>query len=116
MRTRLIFAALILTICTSAVAQKLYRHVDEKGNVTFSDRPKQAGQKAEKPKTANVMSPEARRQLEYGEYARQREEQAERTAQQQRHYAQRRREIEAEQERRVKEADPYSPPQDAYRP
>jgi uncharacterized protein DUF4124 len=116
MRAALIVTGLVLTMCTPVLAQKLYRHVDEKGNVSFSDRPQQAGQKAEKPNVPNVASPEERRQLQYGEYASQREEQAERAAQQQRHYAQRRREAEAERERRAKEADPYSPPQDGYRP
>ena len=93
-----------------------YKHVDEKGNVTFTDRPQTPGQKAEKLKAANMESPDARRQTEYAHRERQREDQAERMAQQQRYQSQRRRELEAEQERRVKERDPNSPIQDPARP
>jgi hypothetical protein len=116
MRAALVAASLALATCAPASAQTLYRHVDGNGNVTFADRPQQAGQKAEKPKAGNVESPEASRQLRYQLDDRQREEQADRMAQQQRHHAQRQREMEAELERRQKEADPYSPQQEPYRP
>lgn len=112
----LLAAALALALASPALAQKLYKHVDKDGKVTFADRPQQAGQKAEKPKVANVESPEARRQLQHQMYERQREEHADRMAQQQRAYAQRQREMEAERERRATEIDPYSPPQEPYRP
>jgi len=116
MRSALPAVLLALAVAWPAFAQKLYRHVDEKGKVTYADRPQEAGQPAEKPKTANVESPEARRQLYYHEQDRQREEQAERAAQQRRYHSQRQRELEAERERRLKETDPYNPPQDPYRP
>ena len=116
MRAALIAGSLALAACWPAFAQKVYRHVDERGKVTFADRPQEAGQKAEKQKTANVESAEARRQLDHQLDDRQREEQASRMAQQQRHQAQRQREMEAELERRAREADPNSPPQDPYRP
>jgi hypothetical protein len=108
--------AVLLALASPAAAQKLYKHVDANGNVVFTDRPVNAGQKAEKPKTANVASPEAVRQLEYAERERRREERAERAAQQQRYLSQRRREAQAERERRAREADPYSPIQDPARP
>jgi uncharacterized protein DUF4124 len=112
----LIAALLAFAVAGPAFAQKLYRHVDEKGKVTYADRPQEAGQAAEKPKTANVESPEARRQLHYHLQDRQREEQAERAAQQRRYQSQRQRELEAERQQRLKEADPYNPVQDPYRP
>lgn len=99
-----------------APVQRLYKHVDEKGNVVFTDRPQRAGQKAEKTKPANVESPESTRQLEYARRERLRENRAEQAAQQQRHYAQRRRDWQEQHERRAKEADPYSPIQAPARP
>jgi hypothetical protein len=102
-----------MLLSAPAAAQKLYKHVDEKGNVTYTDRAPKGDQKAEKLKAPNVASPEASRQLQYAAREKQREEQLERQAQQQRHLSQRRREIEAERERRLKEreANPYSPEQ-----
>ncbi|MSQ19085.1 MAG: DUF4124 domain-containing protein [Betaproteobacteria bacterium] len=41
----------------------IYRHVDEKGNITFSDRPAKAHQTPEKQAAPNVASPEVSRQL-----------------------------------------------------
>jgi hypothetical protein len=108
----LLAVLLAFAVAGPAFSQKLYRHVDEKGKVTYADRPQEAGQAAEKPKTANVESPEARRQLHYHLQDRQREEQAERAAQQRRYQ----RELEAERQQRLKDADPYNPVQDPYRP
>lgn len=62
MRTTI--AAALLLFCACVQAGQLYRHVDEKGNVTFSDRPQQADQKTEKQKSANAASSEATRQME----------------------------------------------------
>lgn len=59
-----VIAAIWLLVSPCLHAGEMYRHIDEKGNVVFSDRPKQAGQIAEKKKTTNVASGEARRQLE----------------------------------------------------
>lgn len=44
--------------------RKLYKGVDEKGNVVYSDRPAKADHSPEKRKPTNVASPEATRQLE----------------------------------------------------
>jgi hypothetical protein len=116
MRAVTMLAFAVLCASTTAEAQRLYKHVDENGKVTFTDRAPTPGQKPEKLKAANVETPDARRQTEYAHRERQREEQAERMAQQQRYQSQRRREFEAEQERRTKERDPNSPIQDPYRP
>jgi hypothetical protein len=114
MRALLLFVA--LGMAAPALAQKLYKHVDENGNVLFSDRPPQAGHKAETLRSPNVAAPEATRQLQYAEYRRLWEEHLERQVQQQRYFAQRRREMEAEREKRAQEADPYSPEQAPSRP
>jgi len=116
MRTPLIALAVALAASLAASAQNVYRHVDENGKVTFADRPREADQKAEKRRAANVESPDARRQLDYQLSERQREEQADRMAQQRRYLSRRQQEIQAERERRLRESDPYSPPQDPYRP
>ena len=116
MRAALPAALLALAVAWPAFAQKLYRHVDEKGKVTYADRPQEAGQQVEKPKTTNVESPEARRQLHYHMEDRQREEHYDRAAQQRRYQSQRQRELEAEQERQRREYDPDNPPQYPYRP
>lgn len=116
MRLHPALLGLLLLSSSTALGQKLYKHVDADGKVVFSDRPAAAGQKAVPQKSANVASPEATRQLEHARRQNLREEQAERFAQQQRHQAQRRREAEAERERREKEADPNSPIQDPARP
>ncbi len=112
-------AALLLAAAypADAPAQRLYKHVDAKGKVTYTDRPADAGHKAEKPRPANVASPEAVRQDYLQEQGRLREERAERLAQQERYVAQRRREQEAAaRERSVREADPYNPVQQPARP
>jgi len=115
MRAASLAALLAFAVAGPSLAQKLYRHVDQNGKVTYADRPQEAGQQAEQPKTHNVESPEARRQLHYHLQDRQREEQAERAAQQRRYQSQRQRELEAEQQQRLKEADPYNPVQDPHR-
>lgn len=99
-----------------ALAQKLYKHVDEEGRVLFSDRPLQPGHKAESLNGPNVASPDATRQLLYAEYRHRWEEHLDRQVQQQRYFAQLRRDREAERERLAKEADPYSPEQQPARP
>jgi hypothetical protein len=116
--SRLFVVVLALMLSTPTIAQKLYKHVDETGKIVFTDRPPQAGAKAEKQKPPNVAAPEATRQLRYEAQASEREERADRAAQQQRHRAQQQREMEAERERRAKEreSNPYSPDQDPYRP
>jgi hypothetical protein len=106
-----LFLVIILVLSAPAVAQKLYKHVDEKGNVTYTDRPAKADQKPEKPKNPNVASPEARQQLQHAELERRREEALERQAQQRRYLSQQRREMEAEKARHAKEENPYSPEQ-----
>jgi hypothetical protein len=65
----------------SASAQNLYRGVDEKGNVVYSDRPQKADQKPTKPPAPNVESPEARRQMIEELNNKRREEAADRNAQ-----------------------------------
>jgi hypothetical protein len=55
----------------------LYRHVDETGKVSYSDRPQQPFQEALRLPPPNVATPEARRQLEIARQASAREEQAE---------------------------------------
>ena len=100
----------------SSSTPKLYKHVDEKGNVSFTDRPQNAEQKPQKLQAPNVSSPELTRQLNNDLRNKQREEFAEHQAQQRRYMSQRQKELEAERERRAKEADPYSPVQDPARP
>lgn len=91
MRTALLSLACAAALAAGVAhaANKLYRHVDEKGNVTYTDRPPQAGQQAEKTKPPNVASPEARRQMEMEREAALRRQQAERAAQQRRAMADR---------------------------
>lgn len=114
MRPVLLVIAVMLSV--PAFAQKLYKHVDEKGNVTYTDRAPKGDQKAEKPKAPNVASPEARQQLQYAEQERRREELLEKQAQQQRYLSQKRRDMEAEREKRVQESNPYSPEQQPSQP
>ena len=57
-------ALFVLTSVASAQGGKLYRHVDEQGNITFSDRPAKAHQTPEKLKAPNVATPELSRGLE----------------------------------------------------
>lgn len=116
MRTLMAATALLLLLSTPTIGQKLYRHVDEKGVVTYTDRPREAGQKAEKAKPTNVESPDATRQMHLQLNARNREDQAERAAQRRRHVAQQQRDAEAERRRREAEANPYSPEQEPHRP
>jgi hypothetical protein len=62
--------------------RQLYRSVDEKGRVVYSDAPREAGQKAATMNNSvNVSSPEARRQMQIDSQNREREEQADRMAQ-----------------------------------
>jgi Domain of unknown function (DUF4124) len=67
LRIRAIGTILLLLTVGVASAQSskpLYRHVDEKGNITFSDRPSKAHQAPEKLPPPNVASPEVSRQIE----------------------------------------------------
>lgn len=58
-------AGLLVVAVGPAWCDQLYRNVDEKGNVTFADRPLKAGQASEQQeKRVSVASPEARRQME----------------------------------------------------
>jgi hypothetical protein len=57
----------------SLLAQELYKHVDENGKITYSDRPQEARDKVENPGSPNVASPEARQQM-YEEECRNRQE------------------------------------------
>ncbi|MFM9887257.1 MAG: DUF4124 domain-containing protein [Burkholderiales bacterium] len=62
-------AAILLALLPAASiagtsSGKLYRHLDDKGNIVFSDRPAQAGQAPEKMKAPNVASPDASWQIE----------------------------------------------------
>jgi hypothetical protein len=93
-------------------AQKLYKHVDEKGNVSFSDRPQKADQKSEKTQKPNVASREATRQTQIGEQNSRREEAAERMAAQRRAaaVAQRERAEKAKQQRAEEESNPSRAP------
>lgn len=63
-RGALVLACAFVLLPAPALAQKLYKHTDEKGNVVYSDRPNAAGQPAEKQKPVNAGSPEATRQTE----------------------------------------------------
>ena len=96
----------------SSFAQKLYKHVDEKGNVVFSDRPQKADQKAEKARKPNVSSSEATRQTQIEMNNSRREEMAERNAQQRRaaSAAAREREEKARQRRTEEERNPERAP------
>ena len=78
---RIALFALIAIASGTAAAQTLYRSVDEKGNVVYSDRPQNRDQKPAKPPPANVASPEARRQDIEQLNNKRREEAAERNAQ-----------------------------------
>ena len=59
---------------------QLYKNVDEKGRVVYTDAPKAAGQKGAKMNPVNVESPEARRQMSIELQTKRQEENAERTA------------------------------------
>jgi hypothetical protein len=106
------FAAVLAVSSGTSLAQKMYRHVDEKGNVSFSDRPQKAEQKAEKTQKPNVASREATRQLQIQDAASKREEAAERAAAQRRAaaVAQRERAEKARQKREEEERNPGSAP------
>jgi hypothetical protein len=99
-----------------ADAQRLYKHVDENGHVTYTDRPPLAGQKPEKEKTRNVASPEANRQMRIHQGEVDRERRAEEVARMRRYADQRRYEMEKERERRAREADPNRVEQAPARP
>jgi hypothetical protein len=89
--------------------RQMYRTVDDKGRVVYSDAPKEAGQKAAKiNNSVNVATPEARRQLEIDLQNRSREEQAERSAAIQRNAPIRQREAE-EAYRKRREAEAQNP-------
>jgi pyridoxine/pyridoxamine 5'-phosphate oxidase len=60
--------------------RQLYKNVDEKGRVVYTDAPKAAGQKGAKMNAVNVESPEARRQMSIEMQTKQQEEYAERAA------------------------------------
>lgn len=81
--------AVLLAAVSAQAADKLYRHVDAKGNVTYTDRPAQAGQKPEKIAPANTASAEARRQMELERRDSLRRQQEERVAAQRRAMADR---------------------------
>jgi len=66
------------------VLAALYKHVDDSGNVTYSDRPQQPQQEALRLPPHNVATPEARRQLEIARQASERDAQAEYAARLQR--------------------------------
>lgn len=73
--------ALWLLVCgcligTPSVAG-VYRHMDESGNVTYSDRPQAPGHSELLLPPPNVATPEARRQLELARQRMEREERAE---------------------------------------
>ena len=58
---------LVFVLCAAASVangadRKLYRGMDEKGNVVYSDRPAKADHSPEKKKSTYVASPEATRQ------------------------------------------------------
>jgi hypothetical protein len=69
-----------ITFCP-VVSGALYKHVDESGSVTYSDRPRWPGEQALHLPPPNVATPEARRQLELARQAFEREERAEQEAQ-----------------------------------
>ena len=91
----LLSAALVLTVAFApAFAQGVYRHVDERGRVTFSDVPPDKSAQRLKQTAPNVGSPEAVKQLEIAKRERQQLEAEERLAAQ----------------RRASAAQPASPP------
>jgi Domain of unknown function (DUF4124) len=47
-----------------SLAQELYKHVDENGTVTYTDRPQSADEQARDIGVPNVASPELRRQID----------------------------------------------------
>src|SRR5262245_31969194 len=112
--TRIVFvsvATLLAFSSGSSIAQKLYRHVDENGKVSYSDRPQQAAQKAEKTHKPNVESREATRQMQIGEQESRREEAAQRqaaqrraSAVQQKEWAEKQRQRQLEEERNPERA------------
>lgn len=78
-------AALVLTVALApAFAQGVYRHVDERGRVTFSDVPPDKSAQRLKQAAPNVGSPEAVKQLEIAKRERQQLEAEERLAAQRR--------------------------------
>lgn len=83
--------------------RQLYKTVDEKGKVVYSDAPKDAAQKGAKINSVNVASPESRRQVQIELNDRQREEQAERNAAYQRSVTVRQREAEEAARKRAEE-------------
>lgn len=76
MAARWLFLGAFLLPLTAAAAG-LYKHVDARGHVTYTDRPQQPGQAALSLAPVNVATPEARRQLELARQRMAREEQAE---------------------------------------
>ena len=69
MKPAILMVAGLVRFGLSAAAlpgDKVYRHVDDKGKVTFTDLPEQRGEAKVVVKKANVASPEARRQLYVG--------------------------------------------------
>ena len=69
---------LVLGCSMSAPAcAALYRHVDESGAVTYTDRPQGPGHAPLQLPPPNVATPEARRQLELARQRMEREERAE---------------------------------------
>jgi Domain of unknown function (DUF4124) len=64
MAIRMFLAVAAAALSTLAHAGPLYKHVDEKGNVVFSDRPASGKQKPEKAQAPNVASRHATRQYE----------------------------------------------------
>ena len=69
----------LLAACVSFAAPAtaaLYKHVDEAGAVTYSDRPQRPLQEALNLPPPNVATPEARRQLELARAAWEQEERA----------------------------------------
>lgn len=112
-RTSVVGAAIALAcVHGTGVAQKMYKHVDEKGNVSFSDRPQKAQQKTEKAQAPNVASREATRQLQIESQNSMREEQAQRAAAQRRAaaVAQKERQERATQRQLEEERNPQSAP------
>ena len=81
----LLSAALVLIVAFApAFAQGVYRHVDERGRVTFSDVPPDKSAQRLKQAAPNVGSPEAVKQLEIAKRERQQLEAEERLAAQRR--------------------------------
>lgn len=102
---RLLFAALVLVLgCGAAHAQKVYKHVDEKGNITYSQTPP-----ANDAKTVRVPPPRKSSSHAYDPYLNEEERRAERRArmdERQRDYERHRQEQqEAMQEARRKQVE-----------